>query len=167
MVMISCQGGAKVPARGAPLLAGPGGYGWGLSPGLDLSAGCCAGRAESRSSRKARPQATDVVISSRRQFEASRIRYGRKALMLLSDRAHASSSRITCVALHLPPRAAGMPRSSRPAAMAGNATALLACSCLIAGVMSAARSLPNALPSARCEPRTELAALPSPYLAKM
>jgi hypothetical protein len=30
----------------------------------------------------------------------------------------ASSNRLTCTADHLPPRAAGMPRSSRPAAMA-------------------------------------------------
>src|SRR6516164_7510386 len=42
------------------------------------------------------------------------------AAALASKGRSASSSRITCVALHLPPRAAGMPRSSNPSAMARN-----------------------------------------------
>jgi hypothetical protein len=51
----------------------------------------------------------------------------------------ASSRRITCTADHLPHRAAGMPRSSRPAAMARNDTQPAACSSLTTGARSAAR----------------------------
>ena len=46
----------------------------------------------------------------------------------------ASSKRDTCIADHLPPRAAGMPRSSRPAAMARSDSEPAACSSLMVGI---------------------------------
>jgi hypothetical protein len=42
-----------------------------------------------------------------------------------------SSNLSTCVALHWPPRAVGMPRSCKPAAMARNDVAQAACSSAI------------------------------------
>src|SRR5262249_13266592 len=49
-----------------------------------------------------------------------------------------SCNRITCVGDHLPPRAAGMPRSSNAVAMARNDSKPAACSSLIVGARSIA-----------------------------
>ncbi len=63
------------------------------------------------------------------------------------------TSRDTWTADHLPPRAAGMPRSSKPAAMARSDSQPAACSSLIVGARSTAllraRSCRVALPAAR------------------
>jgi hypothetical protein len=65
-----------------------------------------------------------------------------------------STSRTTWVILHCPPRAAGIPRSLSPSAIACNVTAPLACSSFTIGAMSAARAraraCKTALPMARC-----------------
>jgi hypothetical protein len=61
-----------------------------------------------------------------------------------SDYQIRSSTRFTCTADHLPPRAVGMPCALSPAAMARSDVAPAACKAVIVGPMSVARS------SARC-----------------
>jgi hypothetical protein len=69
----------------------------------------------------------------------------------------APSNRDTCTAGHFPTRAAGMPRSSRPAAMARSDSQPAACSSLIVGGRSVARlrtrSCTAALPDCSCHCR--------------